>query len=142
MLGDYIRQLRQDKGLSSRAVARAAGVSPAYIGQVERGEIKVPSLRVLQALSRILDVEIARLIEASGGVPPEDLTYPPDARLVELTEQLIRQPELANIVELWPMLAEADRTSIYRAVSDLARLRKLIAEARQAVGEESTETSG
>lgn len=126
--------------MSSRALARAIGASSAYISQVERNEIKVPSLRILQEMARVLQVELADLIAATGETLYEDLNLPPDPRLLALSKQLGEQNDLASIVELWPMLTEADRSSIYQAVADLARLRQLIAEARQTASEKNTET--
>ncbi len=35
--GDYIRQIRVERGLSQEMLARALGLSPQYVSEVERG---------------------------------------------------------------------------------------------------------
>lgn len=74
MLGDLIRDRRLDRGLSLRALAREAGCSPSYLGAIElgrnpaTGRAPEPSLRILAALGRVLDLDLAAL--ATAGAPP------------------------------------------------------------------------
>lgn len=53
-LGQMTR-LRQDKGLSVEELARAVGVSPHYLGMIERGE-RQPDAAILRALAWNLGV--------------------------------------------------------------------------------------
>jgi DNA-binding XRE family transcriptional regulator len=48
-----LRAVREAKGLSLDAAARAAGIDKAHLSRIERG-LKRPSLRTLQALGRVL----------------------------------------------------------------------------------------
>ena len=66
-LGAEIRALRTVRGMSSSALAKACGVSPSLISQVERG-LTSPSLDVLWGIARSLDVPIGTFF---GDMEPE-----------------------------------------------------------------------
>lgn len=92
-IGDRLRELRVDNGLSLRALAARTGLSPALLSQVERG-VTDPSLATLRRLAEVHRVPIAVLftpgpprpraascpIAAAPGVHPERLT-PADSAL-------------------------------------------------------------
>ncbi len=65
-LGAEIRGLRGGRGLSIVALARLCGVSPSLISQVERG-LTAPSLEVLWAIARALDVPIGTFFQQAAG---------------------------------------------------------------------------
>jgi transcriptional regulator with XRE-family HTH domain len=72
-LGGIIRGLRQERRLSTIALAKACGVSTSLISQVERG-LTSPSLDVLWAVARALDVPIGtffqgEVVEPAGREP-------------------------------------------------------------------------
>jgi transcriptional regulator with XRE-family HTH domain len=58
--GQVIRRYRQWKGLSQRELAHRAGLSPVFLGEIERGE-KDPSARTLSLVARALDAPLAEL---------------------------------------------------------------------------------
>src|SRR5256885_4487080 len=58
--GDVIRRYRQWKRLSRRDLASRAGISPVFLGEIERGE-KDPSSHSLCLISEALDVPLAEL---------------------------------------------------------------------------------
>lgn len=58
-----VRTLRRDRGLSQAALAAKAGVTDAYIAQLETGKKKNPSLDVLKRLAKALGVPVAELLE-------------------------------------------------------------------------------
>lgn len=70
-LGHRVRDRRRELGLSVRALAAAAKISPSYLGSIESGRNPTtgrppaPSLRVLNALAPALDLDLAQLV----GVP-------------------------------------------------------------------------
>jgi transcriptional regulator with XRE-family HTH domain len=71
--------MREDAGLSRRALAAAAGIDDGYLGQLERGE-REPSLTVLVALASALGgVANVRLYPGTG----PRLRDPVQARIVE-----------------------------------------------------------
>lgn len=54
-LGNAIRFLRTDKGLSSRALSSMAGLSPSYVGKVESGDLN-PSFDAFCAIVKALEI--------------------------------------------------------------------------------------
>jgi len=61
LLGERIRSQRELLGLSQAKFAEVAGVTPNYVGVVERGE-KLPTLETLEAMARALGVEAGALL--------------------------------------------------------------------------------
>jgi transcriptional regulator with XRE-family HTH domain len=76
LLGERLRRRRKILGLTAKRLARAAGVSPSYISQIERGKQTGPSLDVLGALAAALEVSLDTLLgmpaeEQPGAIPLE-----------------------------------------------------------------------
>ena len=61
-LGRVIKTLREEKGLSQKALAERVGVTDAYITMLETGVRKNPSLAVLQRLAKALGVPVTELL--------------------------------------------------------------------------------
>jgi transcriptional regulator with XRE-family HTH domain len=64
LVGEQLREIRQDRGESLREVARRARVSPQYLSEIERGG-KEPSSEILAAIGASLDTS---LLELTSGV--------------------------------------------------------------------------
>ncbi len=60
--GSAVRRLRQERGMTSEALAGAAEVSPSYLSEVERG-LKRPSTDVLAKLARAFGMLPSQLLE-------------------------------------------------------------------------------
>lgn len=58
--GDVIRRYRQWKQVSRRELAQRAGISPVFLGEIERGE-KDPSSHSLSLIARALDAPLSEL---------------------------------------------------------------------------------
>jgi transcriptional regulator with XRE-family HTH domain len=75
-LGGILRRRREQLGLSMREAARRIGISPSYLVALEQGRnpstgrAPIPSARILAAIGRVLDVELATLLDASGASTP------------------------------------------------------------------------
>lgn len=65
-VGDSLRRLRNDRGLSLEKLAQIAGVSRAMLGQIELGQ-STPTIKTLWKISRALDVPFSALL--SGKEP-------------------------------------------------------------------------
>ena len=52
-LAEVLREFRQERGLSKRALSQRAGLSASYVGKLEAGEIE-PSIKAFVAISRAL----------------------------------------------------------------------------------------
>jgi len=58
--GEWVRSLRQGKGLSQEALAHACGLDRTYIGGVERGERNI-SLINIHVIADALEVSVKEL---------------------------------------------------------------------------------
>jgi transcriptional regulator with XRE-family HTH domain len=58
------------KGLSLRAIADPAGISPTYLQKLERGDVQDPSPNILYRLSEQLDLDYSNLMRLAGYVVP------------------------------------------------------------------------
>ncbi|HJN14331.1 MAG TPA: helix-turn-helix transcriptional regulator [Armatimonadota bacterium] len=66
-LGAHIRHLREAKGLTQSGLASQAGISKAYLSQIEGGKIQGPSAKTLHAVAVVLGTTVARLLGNGGG---------------------------------------------------------------------------
>ena len=61
-LGEYIKQLRKDKGLSLRETAKRTKMSSSYLSQLENGHNTNPKTEILRKLAPILDITYIDLL--------------------------------------------------------------------------------
>lgn len=84
--GEYLRKLREDRGLTLRQVEETAKVSNAYLSQVERGERNIPNFNVLKRLAEAYGVEVSDLTKAAEeeakGSKVDTKIEAPDAKFV------------------------------------------------------------
>jgi len=72
-IGRLLKRTRQVRALSATDVARAAGISAAYLSKLENDAVKKPSPPVLHQLSEALAVPYSELMRLAGyPVPGED----------------------------------------------------------------------
>lgn len=71
-LGDWLLRRRKELDMSQRAVEKAAGVSNAYLSQLETGKVKTPSPQILHKLSLLYDFPYAKLMDLAGYPMPTD----------------------------------------------------------------------
>jgi transcriptional regulator with XRE-family HTH domain len=76
--GAVLKQAREVRALSAVDVARAAGISAAYLNKLENDAVKKPSPHVLHQLSEALSVPYAELMRLNDyrvpGTPNENST--------------------------------------------------------------------
>ncbi len=65
-LGDKIRQIREECGLTQGQLAVGSSVSQGYLSQLENGEVKNPSAAVLLRVAQALHLDADELFEAAG----------------------------------------------------------------------------
>ncbi|MBK7759796.1 MAG: helix-turn-helix domain-containing protein [Deltaproteobacteria bacterium] len=90
-LGRRLRDLRQRRGLTQKALGERAGVSPRFLVQVEGGEGNLSVLRLME-LAEALGVSLTQLVVGLGpGDDPDDqlaaraLALPPEERAALLS---------------------------------------------------------
>lgn len=65
-LGAYLKEVRNNKGLSLRDVGSQTGISASYINRVEKGERKQISTTMLQKFSDFYQVPVLELYKIAG----------------------------------------------------------------------------
>lgn len=99
-LGNYIREQRSLAQLSLREMSRLTDVSNAYLSQIERG-LHAPSLRILQALAKALDVPVEDLVRMIPG---------PMAPQVGVAENEL--PDVESAIRREPRLSPEQKTAL------------------------------
>lgn len=61
LVGQKIRRLREEKGLTQAALAKGAGLAQSFVSSIESGQ-KSPTVRSLQKLASALDVSPDELL--------------------------------------------------------------------------------
>ncbi len=70
-LGAYLKSLREAAGLTLRAVEHEAGVSNAFLSQLESGKVRQPSPVVLHKLAEVYGVPYEMLMGKAGYPVPK-----------------------------------------------------------------------
>ncbi|MDQ4044460.1 MAG: helix-turn-helix domain-containing protein [Chloroflexota bacterium] len=76
-LGQWLRSIRSDQGMSQRGLADRAGISRSYLCDIERGRGAQPSIETIDRLAVALGYSRNDLLRASGtieGGPGDRLT--------------------------------------------------------------------
>ncbi len=74
-IGETLRSVRTERGLTLRQVAGGAHVSISYLAEIERGE-KDPSSRVLESVAEGLGMETGILLLRIAATLEPDITTP------------------------------------------------------------------
>lgn len=91
--GAMVRRLRKRIGMSIRELAEQAGISNAYLSQIERGERNPPSPEQLRKLAPHLQVTVGELMEAAGYLEPQDQAPSKDLLLERAYEHVLTDPQ-------------------------------------------------
>jgi transcriptional regulator with XRE-family HTH domain len=62
-LGQALKRMRTQRGLTQDDLAARARVTKPYISQIEHGVRKNPSIPVLRRLAKALDTKVGRLLD-------------------------------------------------------------------------------
>jgi transcriptional regulator with XRE-family HTH domain len=119
-LGEFIREQRSVARLSVRRLSDMAGISNPYLSQIERG-LHEPSIRVVQAIAKALDISTETLLAQVGLVGDND----DEGRIHGATEAAISAD---------PYLTDGQREAL------LAVYRSYVAESRNTI-KRGTKTS-
>jgi transcriptional regulator with XRE-family HTH domain len=69
-LAAYLRQAREQAGLSARQLAREAGTTASNISRIESGETATPTPELLKRIADALDLDLAELFAYRGIILP------------------------------------------------------------------------
>lgn len=104
ILGQRLRQRRQELGYSQELTSEKAGLHPTYIGQVERGE-KNPTIESLQKICVALD-------------------YPMEALFYHIIVNKSKCNGAQKCYELIVTLPEKDQENMYTLIEDIIRYKQ------------------
>src|SRR5690348_770578 len=95
-LGEQIRSLRLEAGITQVALAEACGIHPAHLSRVERG-LAQPSLELLVAIGACLGADLGVRYFSGSGTRLKDRFQAPivEALIQLLHKRWVRHPELA-----------------------------------------------
>lgn len=127
-IGQLIRELRENVGLSQNALARAAGIDPTNLNRIERGRQGPPRqttvLRIIRGLGlKVSDERVQRLLLATSGGVEHSAVRSVDETGVEYDHLLA------------PTLREL-RATIFRALELVSMLEDVIEDGRTTAGSE------
>ena len=113
-LGARVRQLRQDRGLTLKALGRESGLSHPFLSQLERGLAR-PSVGSLERIAQALEVPVsalwtatapepARVARAGEGavIPHAEPRAPGGVRELPLSDRALRVREWSGGGRSWP----------------------------------------
>jgi transcriptional regulator with XRE-family HTH domain len=103
LLGERIRNIRKEKGLSQEQLGESAGLHEKYIGQVERGE-KNLSIDSLYKISHGLNLTLEELFRS--------------------LDPIIREDDLGELLELLNNRPKTDHTMILKIAKVIFEQRK------------------
>ncbi len=70
--GARLRELRQEKGMTLRALAEAAGVDFTYLSKIENDRVEhLPSAETIRDLAQALEGDAMELLQLANKLPPE-----------------------------------------------------------------------
>lgn len=124
-VGPRVRVLREARRLSLSDLAQRAGISKAYLSQLENDPGKKPSAEIVWRLARALDVPITRLLGVEDGPSLDPEALPPGLRLFwaehpEVDEDAIRMLAGIHVRGRRPFTA-TDYWLIYETIRAAAR---------------------
>ena len=123
-VGTKIRELREDKGLSLSELARQAGISKAYLSQIEAGKTTRPSGEALLRIASVLGSSVAALLGAQTvGYRKSEVMVSPSLHKFAKKERIGREDTLVlariryqgkqpQTSEDWKFLYEAIKRSV------------------------------
>ncbi len=107
--GGLLRHYRCTRGLSLRALARAAGLDSTYLSRIERSALPPAKVPTVHRLARALDLDLedeSALIEASGRLPDYlTVVSRPEGERLEHASGFV-SPSLSVTIHQPPYLAE------------------------------------
>ena len=107
-LGQTIRAIRQEAGLSQKDVAEAAGIDQSYLSMIESDQRRNPGTRIVARLAQALQVSIDELAARAGYLPQPEPVDALSERALRLFRQLPRwrQEDVLAQLELYLRLKE------------------------------------
>ncbi len=126
--GEYLRNLRKNKGFTLKDLAKLTGLSHSYLSQLERGirgSNGAPSPELLRKLSEPLGVDYYELMEKAGYFTPEEAKERRSAfksALIDFSEDI----EIGSSELDLKTILESDELVFYKGIEVSENNRQLI----------------
>ena len=104
IIGQRVRNYRNQSNLSQEKLAEAAGLHPTYIGQIERGEKNV-TIESIVKISDALNLPLSKLFEKLDGKVKEDTS----ANIPLQCYEFLMSKSPAEQEQLFKILLETDK---------------------------------
>ena len=101
-LGNNIRKFRLTADISQETLAKKAGLYPAYLGRLERGE-KCPTIDTLYKICRALDIHMSDVLTFDEDIYDRD--HEAMARIEHVLDRM-EQPQQIKLAEIVEHIAE------------------------------------
>ncbi len=73
LIGEKIKQLRNEKRMSLSELAEKAGIAKSYLSSIERNLQSNPSIQFMEKISQVLGVSVNELINEDRPIADEEL---------------------------------------------------------------------
>lgn len=83
MIGERVKMLRKERGLSLTELANQAGVAKSYLSALERDIQTNPSIQFLEKIAKVLNISVDLLIKEQSEINEEEL----DNEWLEIVEE-------------------------------------------------------
>lgn len=100
-LGNYLKQLREEQGLSIRTVAKSCGISSSYLAKIEAGDtFKTIGIATLVKFSKFYGIPVSAMLKEAGFIDSHESDLPELAQYLrakyQLSPQAIRDMDMAK----------------------------------------------
>ncbi len=83
-IGDKIRKLRKQRGWTQEELAHRSDIDASYLGQIERGKTRSPTIRIIGKIADALSVDSCLLLEEEEDRLLKDERKAADSNILEL----------------------------------------------------------
>jgi transcriptional regulator with XRE-family HTH domain len=107
-LGQAIRSIRQEAGLSQKDLAAVVGIDQSYLSMIESDQRRNPGTRIVARLAQALQVSMDDLAARAGYLPRHKVPDPLAEQALRLFGQLPRwrKEDVVALLELYVRLKE------------------------------------
>lgn len=96
-VGQKIKELRMQRGMSQNQLARAAKVSQAGLSSIESGATS-PSIQTLSIIAEALDVPLSYLFDDNSTDDEHHRTVDPDIRILERARESMLEEDWQTLM--------------------------------------------
>ena len=122
-LSQYVRRVMKQKRMSARDIERNCGkkIDNSYISKIINGAVTNLTANAIVALAEGLEVNPHELFTVVSGhdTQPDQEAMPDSFLLVDMMQQLVMNPELMEILQMWVRLLPEDQARMLESLKFL-----------------------